>query len=93
MQEHVKWTRTKLLECYYFAAPNTFSSLVIPCFLDFVYADYEKNKWGLISLSLYVAAKEMPMSTVPSREFGSFELTSSGRSSMLTLTNYWNQMH
>ncbi|CAD5324386.1 unnamed protein product [Arabidopsis thaliana] len=26
------------------------------------------------------AAKEMPMSTMPSREFGSFELTSSGRS-------------
>jgi len=39
------------------------------------------------------AAKEMPMSTMPSREFGSFELTSSGRSSMLTLTNYFSHFY
>jgi len=57
MQEQVKWTRTKLLECCYFAAPNTFSSLSIPCFLDFVYSYYEEKKWGSISVSLYVAAE------------------------------------
>jgi len=35
------------------------------------------------------AAKEMPMPTLRGGKFGSPELTSSGRSSMLTLTNYF----